>query len=194
MRIVIAILLALLAVTGRAEADDALVGKLLVASPQVTEAVFSHTVILIVEHNDQGALGIVINQPFEEKTIGSLLDAFGKSDDSVQGKVQVFAGGPMEPGVGFIIHTIDYHRAETQPIDSHIAMTASVEVLRDIGHGKGPRKSLVAFGYAGWGPGQLEVELARHDWLTIPEDPALIFDDDRKKVWDDAMAQMGQPL
>lgn len=194
MRIVIATLLGLLAVARPAEADDALVGQLLIASPQVTEAVFSHTVILIVQHTDQGALGIVINQPFEEKTIASLLDAFGKSDASAQGNVQVFAGGPMEPGIGFIIHTVDYHRVETQPIDSHIALTASVEVLRDMGHGKGPKKSLVAFGYAGWGPGQLEVELARHDWLTIPEDPALIFDDDRKKVWDDAMAQMGQPL
>ena len=194
MRIVIATLLGLLTVARPAGADDALVGQLLIASPQVTEAVFSHTVILIVQHTDQGALGIVINQPFEEKTIASLLDAFGKPDASVQGNVQVFAGGPMEPGVGFIIHTVDYHRAETQPIDSHIALTASVEVLRDMGHGKGPKKSLVALGYAGWGPGQLEVELARHDWLTIPEDPALIFDDDRKEVWDDAMAQMGQPL
>jgi putative transcriptional regulator len=175
-------------------ADDQLVGQLLVASPQLTEAVFSHTVILIVEHSDQGALGIVINQPFEERTIASLLKDFGKEDNSVQGKVQVFAGGPMEPGVGFIVHSLDYHRAETQAIDSNIAMTASIEVLRDMGHGKGPKKSLVAFGYAGWGPGQLEVELARHDWVTIPEEPALLFDDDRKKVWDDAMARMGQPL
>ncbi len=196
MKVVIAILLTALAVAAQpAQAqNDALVGKLLVASPQITEAVFSHTVILIVQHNDQGALGIVINQPFEEKSIAELLDDLGKKDAGAEGKVEVFAGGPMEPGVGFIVHSIDYHRAETQAIDSQIALTASVEVLRDMGHGKGPKKSLVAFGYAGWGPGQLEVELARHDWLTIPEDPALLFDDDRKKVWDDAMARMGQPL
>ncbi len=179
---------------GAARAQDALVGQLLVASPQITEAVFSHTVILIVQHTDQGALGIVINQPFEQKTIASLLADIGKKDDSVQGSIDVFAGGPMEPGVGFIVHSIDYHRAETQPIDSRIALTASTEVLRDMGHGKGPKKSLVAFGYAGWGPGQIEVELARHDWITIPEDPDLLFDDDRKKVWDDAMARRGQPL
>jgi putative transcriptional regulator len=196
VKVVIAILLTALAVAAQpAQAqNDALVGKLLVASPQITEAVFSHTVILIVQHNDQGALGIVINQPFEEKSIAELLDDLGKKDAGAEGKVEVFAGGPMEPGVGFIVHSIDYHRAETQAIDSHIALTASVEVLRDMGHGKGPKKSLVAFGYAGWGPGQLEVELARHDWLTIPEDPALLFDDDRKKVWDDAMARLGQPL
>ncbi len=179
---------------GPARAEDALVGQLLIASTQITQAVFSHTVILIVQHTDQGALGIVINQPFEQKTIASLLADIGKKDDSVRGSIEVFAGGPMEPDVGFIVHSIDYHRAETQPIDSHIALTASIEVLRDIGHGKGPKKSLVAFGYAGWGPGQLEVELARHDWVTIPEDPVLLFDDDRKKVWDDAMARMGQPL
>jgi putative transcriptional regulator len=180
--------------TGAAHAEDALVGQLLIASSQITQAVFSHTVILIVQHTDQGALGIVINQPFEQKSIASLLADTGKKDDSVTGNIEIFAGGPMEPDVGFILHSIEYHRAETQPIDSHIAMTASIDVLRDIGHGKGPKKSLVAFGYAGWGPGQLEVELARHDWVTIPEDPALLFDDDRKKVWDDAMARMGQPL
>jgi putative transcriptional regulator len=170
------------------------VGQLLIASTHITQAVFSHTVILIVQHTDQGALGIVINQPFEQKSIASLLADIGKKDDSVQGSIEVFAGGPMEPGVGFIVHSIEYHRAETQPIDSHIALTASTEVLRDMGHGRGPKKSLVAFGYAGWGPGQLEVELARHDWITVPEDPDLLFDDDRKKVWDDAMARMGQPL
>ena len=174
--------------------DDALVGQLLVASPQLSEAIFSHKVILIVEHSDHGALGIVINQPFEQKSIASLLQKFGKKDSNVKGDVQVYAGGPMEPDVGFIVHSIDYHRPETLPLDSHIAVTADIEVLRDLGHGKGPKKLLLAFGYAGWGPGQLEVELARHDWVTIPEDPALLFDDDRKKVWGDAMARIGQPL
>jgi len=180
--------------TGAARAEDALVGQLLIASSQVTEAVFSHTVILVVQHTEQGTLGIVINQPFEQKSIAGLLADIGKKDDSVTGNIEVFAGGPMEPEVGFIVHSVDYHRAETQPIDSHIALTASIEVLRDIGHGKGPKKSLVAFGYAGWGPGQLEVELARHDWVTIPEDPVLLFDDERKNVWNDAMARIGQPL
>ena len=173
---------------------DPLVGKLLIASPSQNEAIFAHTVILVVEHNEAGALGIVINQPFEEVSIASLLERTGKKDPGVEGKVRVFAGGPMEPGVGFIVHSTDYHRPETLTIDGRIAMTSNPEVLRDIGHKKGPSKSLVAFGYAGWGPGQLEVELARHDWSTISEDPALIFDDDRQQVWDHAMARLGQPL
>jgi len=92
------------------------------------------------------------------------------------------------------VHSTDYRRPETLAIDSRVAMTSNPEVLRDIGHKKGPEKSLIAFGYTGWGPGQLEVELARHDWLSIPEDPILIFDDDRKQVWNHAMARLGQPL
>ncbi len=173
---------------------DALVGQLLVASPSMGEAIFAHTVILIVDHNEGGALGIVINQPFEERSIASLLEGIGKKDPSVEGKVRVFAGGPMEPAVGFIVHTAEYRRPETLAIDAQIAMTSNPDVLRDIGHGKGPRKSLIAFGYTGWGPGQLEIELARHDWFTVPEDPQLIFDDDRAKIWDEAMARLGQPL
>ena len=174
--------------------SDPLVGQLLVASPSMSEAIFAHTVILIVEHDEGGSLGIVINQPFEERSIASLLEGIGKKDPSVEGNVRVFAGGPMEPSIGFIVHTTDYRRPETQAIDARIAMTSNPEVLRDIGHGKGPRKSLIAFGYTGWGPGQLEVELARHDWSTIPEDPQLIFDDDRKKIWDEAVSRLGQPL
>lgn len=174
--------------------SDPLVGKLLIASPQMGERLFYRTVILIVEHDEGGALGIVINQPFEERSIASLLEGIGKKDPGVEGTVRVFAGGPMEPDIGFIVHSTDYRRPETLDIDGRIAMTSNPEVLRDIGHKKGPKKSLVAFGYAGWGPGQLEIELARHDWFTIPEDPQLIFEDDRRKVWEDAMALVGQPL
>ena len=96
------------------------------------------------------------------------------------------AAAPAAPKrVLYITHSAGYR---------HDSIPTSQQVLRDIGHKKGPSKSLVAFGYAGWGPGQLEVELARHDWSTISEDPALIFDDDRQQVWDHAMARLGQPL
>jgi putative transcriptional regulator len=174
--------------------SDPLVGRLLIASPSMREPIFYRTVVLIVLHNEHGALGIIINQPFEERSIASLLEGIGKSDPSVEGKVRIFAGGPMEPAIGFVVHSADYHRPETLDIDGRIAMTSSPGVLRDIGHNKGPKKNLIAFGYTGWGPGQLEVELARHDWFTLPEDPKLIFDDDRKRVWVDAMARLGREL
>ena len=166
-----------------------LAGQLLIASPEIGDPRFRHTVILMVRHNRDGALGIVINRPVEERSLASLLEAIGESGKGVEGSVRIFAGGPVQPAIGFILHTSDYHRSGTIDIDGRVAMTTSPDILKDIGAHKGPKKSLVAFGYAGWAAGQLENELARHDWLTAPGDPKLIFDDDRDQLWDDAMAR-----
>jgi putative transcriptional regulator len=110
------------------------------------------------------------------------------------GEARVFAGGPVEPHVGFIVHSADCHRAGTIDIDGRVAVTTNIEILRDIGHNEGPVKSLIAFGYAGWGPGQLEGELALGGWFTVPEDPKLVFDSDRDKLWTEAMARRTIPL
>jgi len=166
-----------------------LAGQLLIASPEIDDPRFRHTVILMVRHNRDGALGIVINRPVEERSLASLLEAIGESGKGVEGSVRIFAGGPVQPAIGFILHTSDYHRSGTIDIDGRVAMTTSPDILKDIGAHKGPKKSLVAFGYAGWAAGQLENELARHDWFTAPGDPKLIFDDDRDQLWDDAMAR-----
>lgn len=169
--------------------DASLAGQLLVASPDIGDPRFSHAVILIVRHSQDGALGIMINRPVGEKPLAKLLEAVGQDGRGVSGNVRVFAGGPVEPWLGFVVHSSEYHRGQTLDIDGQVAMTSSPDVLRDIGRNAGPRKSLVAFGYTGWGPGQLENELARHGWFTIPEDPKLVFDEDREKVWDDAKAR-----
>ena len=92
------------------------------------------------------------------------------------------------------MHSAEYRREETLAVDGRVAMTASRQILRDIGHNRGPEKTLFALGYAGWGPGQLENELARHDWFTAPEEPKLIFDDDRAGLWEDAMARRTREL
>ena len=134
-------------------------------------------------------MGIVINRPVGERSIAALLEATGHDDADVAGIVRVFAGGPVQPELGFVIHSADYHLTNTVDIDGKVALTAAPDVLRDIGHGKGPAKCLVAFGYAGWGPSQLDDEIARGDWYNVPEDPALVFDDDRANVWADAMAR-----
>jgi putative transcriptional regulator len=170
-----------------------LAGQLLVASPGIGDARFSHTVILIVQHDHGGALGIVVNRPLAERPLADLLHAIGQDSAGITGSVRIFAGGPVEPGVGFIVHSSDYHRAGTIDIDDRLAMTSSAEVLLDIGHNEGPAKSLVAFGYAGWGAGQLESEIARGGWFVEPEDPSLVFDDPRETVWDDAMARRTIP-
>ena len=169
-------------------------GLLLVASPDLSAPRFRHAVILIVRHDDRGALGIIINQPIADRPLADLLNAIGQDSAGITGSVRIFAGGPVEPGLGFIVHSADYHRAGTIDIDRRVAMTSSPEVLLDIGRNRGPAKSLVAFGYTGWGAGQLEGEIAGGAWFVEPEDPKLIFDDDREKVWDDAMARRPIPL
>ena len=190
--------LAALIALGTAPPDHAdvtsLAGQLLVAAPTIGDPRFAHTVILMVRHDKEGAFGIVINRPVGERSIAALLQAAGDDDPTATGTIRVFAGGPVEPEIGFVLHSAEYRRAETVDVDGHVAMTASRETLRDIGHHQGPEKSLFALGYAGWGPGQLDSELARHDWFTTPEEPKLVFDDDRQNLWDEVMARRTREL
>lgn len=166
-----------------------LAGQLLIATPQLRQPIFDHAVILLAQHSREGALGIIINRPLDTRPIAALLAAFGVDASGVSNNVRVFVGGPVDLTVGFVLHTADYHRPDTMDIDGRVALTGAADVLRDIGLGKGPRKSLVAFGYAGWAPSQLEDEIKHGVWVTLPEDPELIFDDDRSKVWADALAR-----
>jgi len=178
-----------------APADNGpLVGQVLIAAPTIGDPRFYHAVILLVRQDKTGALGIVINRPIEKRSIKSLLEATGDKGSGVEGSLTVFAGGPVQPELGFVVHTTDYHDRDTVAVGPDLAMTADKEVLRDIGRHKGPKKSLFAFGYAGWGPGQLESELAHHDWFTATADPKLIFDDDRGDLWRDAMARRTREL
>jgi putative transcriptional regulator len=169
-------------------------GQLLVSSPTIGDAHFDHTVILLVQHDQKGALGIAINLPLEERPLASLLEKLGAKDVKATGSVRIFSGGPVQPDIGFVIHSSDYHQPETVAIDGRIAMTSSRRILQDIGNDKGPEKYLVAFGYAGWGPGQLEAELERRVWFTAPGNSKLIFDEDRNKVWEVAYSHREEDL
>jgi putative transcriptional regulator len=177
-------------------ANDAglLAGQLLIAAPTIGDPRFSHTVILLLRQDDTGAFGIVLNRPIERRSVASLLEAAGDHEKGLDGSLQVFAGGPVQPELGFVVHSPEYRDAVTLTIDTEVAMTADKQVLRDIGHHKGPQKALFAFGYAGWAPGQLEAEIARHDWFTTTGDPKLIFDNDRGDLWDNAMARRTREL
>ncbi|MBV9860688.1 MAG: YqgE/AlgH family protein [Alphaproteobacteria bacterium] len=181
-------------------------GELLIASAEIQDPRFFHTVILILRHDRQGAFGIVINRPVAERLIAQLLDDAGGSAQGgsptgkgdvgspIEGTVRVFAGGPVQPQLGFVVHSTDYRRAETMAVDTTLAMTASKEILRDIGQHKGPAKALFALGYAGWGEGQLENEIARHDWFTAPDDAELVFDEDRATLGSHALARRMREL
>jgi putative transcriptional regulator len=170
-----------------ARPGGSLAGQLLVATPEMSDPRFRQTVILLAQHNQNGALGVVINRPLSDMPLAKLLDGLGLDSKGISGSVRVFAGGPVQPEVGLIVHTAEYRREGTIEIDGRVALTTSPEILRDIGRHRGPKQSIVAFGYAGWGPGQLESELALHGWFTFPEDPKLVFDFDRDKLWDEAM-------
>jgi putative transcriptional regulator len=177
-----------------APGQASLAGQILIASPGMLDPRFDHTVVLMVRHSASGALGIVLNRPLGERPLARILDAIGEKDSAVTGTLRIFSGGPVQPEIGFVIHSTEYRRPETIEINAGIAMTSSREILRDIASQHGPEKMLVAFGYAGWGPGQLEGELAQRAWFTGAADNKLIFDEDREKVWDDAIAHRTQDL
>ena len=176
------------------QSSTSLAGQLLVAEPEMGDPRFAKAVILMVQHDQKGALGIVINRPADEVPVAKLLDALGIDSKDIDGRIRLFAGGPVQPEVGLIVHTAEYRRSGTINIDGRVAMTTDPQVLRDIGHHEGPRQSFVAFGYAGWGPGQLEGELILRGWFTMPEDPGLVFDFDREKLWDETMKRRTIPL
>lgn len=174
--------------------SGSLAGQLLVASPDMGDPRFAHAVVLVLRQDDSGAFGIVLNHPIERRSVASLLEAAGDHAPGAEGSLEVFAGGPVQPELGFVVHSPDYRDAATLMVGGELAMTADKQILRDIGHRKGPKKVLFAFGYAGWGPGQLEGEIARHDWFTTSGDPKLIFDHDRTNLWDEAMARRTREL
>jgi putative transcriptional regulator len=176
------------------EKTASLAGQFLVATPAMGDPRFDHTVILIARHNNEGAFGLIINRQAAERPMSELLEALGDKGAPVNGTVRLFAGGPVQPELGFVIHSPDYHSAQTLDVDGHVAVTMNREILRDIGIGKGPQKSMIAFGYAGWAPGQLEGEIARRSWTTVPADGKLIFDEDREKLWDIVYALRAQDL
>jgi putative transcriptional regulator len=177
-----------------APGQASLAGQILIASPSLRDPRFDHTVVLMVRHNAGGALGIVLNHPLGERSLANLLEAIGDKDSTAAGSLRIFSGGPVQPEIGFVIHSTDYRRPETIEINGRVAMTSSREILRDVASQHGPDKMLVAFGYAGWAAGQLEGELAQRAWFTAAADSKLIFDEDRDKVWDDAMAHRTQEL
>ena len=174
-------------------------GKLLVAMPGIGDPRFERTVVFMCAHSSDGAMGIVINRTSTQITFPELLEKLDiipsesriELPEGVRG-MQVQAGGPVESGRGFVLHTTDYFSKDTTlPISTGIGLTATLDVLRAIAGGKGPRKSLMALGYSGWGPGQLEQEIQSNGWLTCDADETLLFDEDFGHRYEAAMQRIG---
>ncbi len=170
--------------------ESPFVGQLLVAMPGMPDPRFAKTLIYVCAHNPEGAMGLVINRALETLNLGGLLaqlgiDAGGVSDQPV------YFGGPVETGRGFVLHSCDYEHDGTLVVTETVALTATVDILRAIAAGAGPRRHLLALGYAGWGPGQLDNEIRANGWLHVDADDALVFDDEVDAKWDRAMAKIG---
>ncbi len=166
----------------------------LIAMPGLDDPNFSHTVTYICEHNADGAMGIVINRP-SELTLRAVLEHVGVEQFTGQGLEQpVFSGGPVQPEHGFVIHTPHGHWDSTLQVNEQVAVTTSKDILGAIGAGSGPEHFLLALGYAGWGPGQLEQEMADNAWLSGPADLKILFELPADQRWAAAAALLGVDL
>jgi putative transcriptional regulator len=148
-------------------------------------------VIFLCAHNENGAMGLVINRLVGAITFPDLLDQLGIQTTADTEEIRVHFGGPVESGRGFVLHSSDYNQDSTLEVDSKIALTATIDILRDIATGSGPRQRLMALGYAGWGPGQLDLEIQDNGWLHVEADDELIFGDDLGNKWERAIGKLG---
>jgi putative transcriptional regulator len=169
-------------------------GQLLIAMPTMSDPRFERSVIYMCAHTSEGAMGLVLNRLMGSVTFPDLLEQIGIESENVEDVIRVHFGGPVESGRGFVLHTADYLLDGTLVVDGGIALTASVDILRAIADGGGPRHRLLALGYAGWGPGQLEGEIQANGWLNVPADADLIFDDNLDGKWEASLAKIGIDL
>ena len=170
---------------GQLSSDGYLDGQLLIAMPSMTDPRFHRAVIYMCAHSREGAMGLVINQRAPHITLPKLLeqldiDAPSFDTDGIGGEeMAVHFGGPVETSRGFVLHSSDYFAADsTLPINDSVCLTATVDILKAIAKGSGPNKAILALGYSGWAPGQLEREIQSNGWLNCPADFDIVFDND----------------
>ncbi|HEY8125020.1 MAG TPA: YqgE/AlgH family protein [Methylocystis sp.] len=174
-------------------------GQLLIAMPSMLDQRFARSVIYLCAHSEEGAMGIVVNQPARVRNFPDLLVQLQViapqeriSLPSRAEDIQVLSGGPVQTDRGFVLHTPDFFLDNsTLPIDDGVSLTATIDILRAIAAGRGPDRALLALGYAGWDPGQLEEEIQRNGWLNCPTDPALLFDHDLETKYARALRSIG---
>lgn len=179
---------------------SSLEGQFLVAMPSLKGPFFERSVVYLCSHSADGAMGLIINQIFDELTFPDLLkqvEILGKNDDMISlpppvRSMHVLNGGPVDPGRGFVLHSSDYKlEKSTLPVSNDICLTATVEILRALAEGRGPQSALLTLGYAGWSAGQLEEELQANSWLTCKADTSLMFNCAPEELYLRSLALMG---
>ncbi len=166
-------------------------GQMLVAMPQMSDTRFSRTVIYLCAHSADGAMGLVVNRLIESITFPDLLEQLNVDTVPAVDQIRVHFGGPVESGRGFVLHSDDYMQETTLMIQEGVALTATLDVLRAMADGTGPRRSMLALGYAGWAPGQLDAEIQANGWLNVSADQDLIFGSNLDGKWNSALDKLG---
>ena len=169
-----------------------LTGKLLIAMPDMGDPRFDNAVVFICAHSADGAMGLIVNKPTPEIRFADLLEQLSIDDGDSGIDVRIHYGGPVETGRGFVLHTADYASgAGTMDVSDGIGMTATLDILEDIATGHGPKRSMLALGYAGWGPRQLEGELMRNGWLVCDATDDILFGRAAEHKWTAALKVLG---
>lgn len=179
--------------------DSYLNGRMLIAMPGIGDPRFEKTLIYMCAHSSEGAMGIVVNKEAENITFPDLLERLGIIQENQEirlpanlRQMPVQIGGPVETGRGFVLHSSDYHVSDsTLSVDGSVGLTATLDVLKALADGSGPKKALLALGYSGWGPGQLEGEIQNNGWLHCDADDLLIFDSTLDDRYEKALAKIG---
>jgi putative transcriptional regulator len=176
-----------------ASTEGTLTGQLLVAMPHMADPRFARSVVYLCAHSGEGAMGLMVNRLIDSLTFESLLEQLGV-EASVPADMPVHFGGPVESSRGFVLHTTDYLQDSTLLIDDEIALTATIDVLKAIATGEGPKQRVLALGYAGWAAGQLDAEIQANGWLLVPADLDLVFGNDNGAKWARSLAKIGVDL
>jgi len=179
--------------------DVDLEGQLLIAMPGMPDERFARSVVCLCAHSDEGAMGLIINKPTHDLSLSELLQQVDLDDDEEAVGLApnavdhpIHNGGPVESSRGFVLHSPDYFSEDaTIKITDGICLTATTDVLKAVASGKGPQRSMLALGYAGWAPGQLESELGANGWLNCPADPDLVFARDAETKYSLALTKLG---
>lgn len=167
-------------------------GKLLIAMPGMGDPRFEHSVVFLCAHSEDGAMGLIVNKPADGLSFDELQEQLGIARSDKSQPIRVHFGGPVEHARGFVLHSADYGgEGTTLKVDDRFGMTATLDILQAIAAGEGPHSSILALGYAGWGPGQLEDEILRNGWLTCDAAPDLVFSDQNESKWSKALKTIG---
>lgn len=169
-------------------------GQMLLAMPAMTDPRFERAVIYMCAHNDEGAMGLVINKTLDSIDFRELLGQLDIPAADSARDIAVHFGGPVENQRGFVLHSGDYRHAETLMVTKDVGLTATLDILRALARGEGPERSILALGYAGWGAGQLDAEIQDNAWLSVPYDEDLMFEVNDGDKWERAFNSIGVDL